>query len=322
MSSDALLRFIEGFNLAKYKFILQAKDELNLPLYKGSTIRGGFGITFKKICCVNKIKTICFDCFLKEKCAYAYIFETSPPKDSDRLKNIKEIPRPFIIEPPPETKTQYKKDEILEFNLILIGKAIEYLPYFVFTFRELGNIGLGKGRGRFELDRVYNFKDELAYDADTQVLKDTVSKIDFSKLMENFSLNSYQLTLSFLSPTRIKIKNDLIVKPEFYMLIKALLHRLSALFYFHSQRELNLNYNLLISEAKKVKIKNDNLSWFDWERYSFRQDTRMKLGGFIGKITYEGDFKLFFPLIILGQFTHVGKNCTFGLGRYEVLNKI
>lgn len=312
------MQFIEEFSLAKYKFILQAQEDLILPSYKGSSLRGGFGITFKKICCVNRVESICFDCSLRENCAYAYIFETSPSKDSDRLKNIKEIPRPFVIEPPLEVKTKYKKDETLEFNLILIGKAIEYLPYFVFTFKELGNIGLGKGRGKFELFKIYNIKEELIYDAKDEILKNSDSKLDIFNLLSNFN-NCSQLTLNFLTPTRIKIKNDLIVKPEFYMLIKSLLHRLSALFYFHCQKELNLDYNLLISEAKKIRIKNDNLRWLDWERYSSRQDTKMKLGGFIGKINYEGDFRLFLPLIILGQFTHIGKNCTFGLGKYEIV---
>ena len=32
----------------KYTFYLRAIDELNLPKYKGSTLRGGFGNAFKK----------------------------------------------------------------------------------------------------------------------------------------------------------------------------------------------------------------------------------------------------------------------------------
>jgi len=43
------------------------------------------------------------------------------------------------------------------------------------------------------------------------------------------------------------------------------------------------------------------LYWHDWERYSNRQETRMKLGGFMGEITYEGEFE---P-IKLGEYMHV-----------------
>ncbi len=44
----------------------------------------------------------------------------------------------------------------------------------------------------------------------------------------------------------------------------------------------------------------------------------MKMGGFMGEITYKGDFEPFRPYIRLGEHVHVGKGSSFGLGRYEV----
>jgi len=58
--------------------------------------------------------------------------------------------------------------------------------------------------------------------------------------------------------------------------------------------------------------------WYDWERYSSRQDRRMKLGGFVGEITYLGDLKDFLPFLLLGSYIHVGKGATFGLGKYRI----
>ncbi|HHY33792.1 MAG TPA: CRISPR system precrRNA processing endoribonuclease RAMP protein Cas6, partial [Firmicutes bacterium] len=59
-----------------------------------------------------------------------------------------------------------------------------------------------------------------------------------------------------------------------------------------------------------------------WERYSSRQDTRMKLGGLVGTATYEfHDASLaefFLPWLVLGEYIHVGKGCTFGLGWLNV----
>jgi hypothetical protein len=37
---------------------------------------------------------------------------------------------------------------------ILIGKAVDYLPYFILTFSELGKKGIGMGRGKFVLEKV------------------------------------------------------------------------------------------------------------------------------------------------------------------------
>jgi len=312
---------INNLDIAKYSFLLKTKEDLVLPAYKGSTLRGGFGVVFRQICCVNKRVNDCSSCLLKEKCVYVYIFETSPSKASDKLKNLTEIPRPFVIEPPLETKTVYNKDETLEFNLILIGRAIDYLPYFIFTFRELGKTGIGKGRKKFELFKVYNFSKEKVYDEKDEVIRNIDSRINFGKILKSFLSLADNLSLSFLTPTRIKFKDDLVVKPEFHIILRFLLHRLSALSYFHCGKELEINYNLLISQAENVRIKSENLTWIDWERYSSRQDTRMKLGGFVGTITYEGDFKEFLPLLLIGQYTHIGKNCTFGLGKYGISKK-
>ena len=56
----------------------------------------------------------------------------------------------------------------------------------------------------------------------------------------------------------------------------------------------------------------------DWERYLARQDTRMKMGGFVGRVEYQGNLREFFPLLKLGEVVHVGKGTGFGLGRYKV----
>ncbi|MCM8779198.1 MAG: CRISPR system precrRNA processing endoribonuclease RAMP protein Cas6 [Candidatus Omnitrophica bacterium] len=306
-------------SLGRYRFILQAEETIKLPPYKGACLRGGFGITFRKICCVNKRLKDCGFCILKEKCAYTYIFETSPPPQAQKLKKLAEIPRPFVIEPPEEKKNIYNKEEEIELNLILIGKAREYLPYFVLTFRELGKIGLGKERGKFFLSKIYDADGEKIYEAGSDCLKNYASSEKNGINVENYF--SDYLILNFSTPTRIKFQRDLVTRPEFHILIRALLHRLSALAYFHCGFTLELDYNLLISQAEKIKIKKSNLNWFDWERYSTRQNTKMKLGGFVGQITYEGDFKPFLPLVALGQFTHVGKNCTFGLGKYRIVKE-
>ncbi len=108
-SNNTQFGALNKFGVAKYIFLLNAKEEINLPLYKGWTLRGGFGVTFRKICCIKKDIIDCKDCIFKNKCAYAYIFVTSPLPDSKRLRNLEEIRRPFVIKPPAETKRYIKK---------------------------------------------------------------------------------------------------------------------------------------------------------------------------------------------------------------------
>ena len=139
--------------MVKFLLTISAIDPLSLPPYKGSTFRGGFGHAFKKTVCTIRNKE-CNDCILKSRCIYSYVFETPPPEDSQILRKYEKAPHPFIIEPPLETKTHYKPGDALSFGLVLLGKAAEYLPYFIYTFEELGNIGIGKGKGKYQLLNV------------------------------------------------------------------------------------------------------------------------------------------------------------------------
>ncbi|MFH1288167.1 MAG: CRISPR system precrRNA processing endoribonuclease RAMP protein Cas6 [bacterium] len=254
---------------------------------------------------------------LKKKCVYAYIFETPVPEDSNIMRKYRYCPHPFIIEPPENTKTVFKSEEELAFGLVLIGKAIDYLPYFIYTFEELGEIGIGKGRGKFELVEVKN-GEKVIYSSDTKALKPFVSSaLNF----ESISADSGLLTVDFKTPTRIVYDTQLTLDLEFHILMRALLRRISLLSYFHCNKDMpDIDFKGIIEKAGKVKTSQRSLEWHDWERYSARQDTRMKLGGFKGEIKFEGDISDFMPLIMLGEHVHVGKGTSFGLGKYEIIN--
>jgi CRISPR/Cas system endoribonuclease Cas6 (RAMP superfamily) len=44
----------------------------------------------------------------------------------------------------------------------------------------------------------------------------------------------------------------------------------------------------------------------------------MRLGGFVGRARYKGKLDPFWPYLKMGEFVHVGKNASFGLGWYEM----
>ena len=67
------------FKFAKFRFYLHPLENIYLPHYKGSVLRGGFGNIFKKTVCMNN-RSECNECMLQEKCVYSYIFETPLPQ--------------------------------------------------------------------------------------------------------------------------------------------------------------------------------------------------------------------------------------------------
>ena len=309
-----------------YKFTIEASEPLALPDYKGSTFRGAFGNAFKRVVCALK-RNDCRECLLKTRCVYVYVFETSPPEGTDimGMNKYEAVPHPFVIEPPEENKRAYNNGDILHFNLILAGKGIDYLPYFLYTFEELGRIGIGKGRGKYKFLSVRD-GDDPVYSIEDRVLRNTASKElhiqeDFEPGADTDSdldLNE-TITLRFLTPARIKHQRSLAVELDFHILIRSLLRRLCLLYYFHcGGKEPSWDYKGIIKEAEKIAIEKDSLAWRDWERYSSRQDVRMKMGGVMGEVTYKGNLKPFTSILKAGSMLHIGKGTSFGLGKYEI----
>jgi len=255
-------------DLAKFRLELRAEEEISLPSYKGSALRGGFGTTFKKVACALGHGE-CSKCILRTSCVYSYIFET----------------------------------------------AVDYLPYFIFTFSELGKLGLGRGRGKFSLVGAWAVSpegEELAYDGKT------FRRPRPYRPAEAGPSEVREVVLEFLTPTRIRYNERLVSKLEFHMLVRSLLRRISLLSYFHCGRELDLDFRGIIRRAQEVEVVEDDLAWYDWGRYSGRQKARMKLGGFVGKVRFRGELGEFWPLLLTGQEVHVGKGTSFGLGWYRM----
>ncbi|MHC9544397.1 MAG: CRISPR system precrRNA processing endoribonuclease RAMP protein Cas6 [Vulcanimicrobiota bacterium] len=304
-----------------YDFHLEAKTDLHLPEYKGSTFRGGFGITFKRIVCALKRET-CDECMLRSKCIYAYVFDTAPPPESDRLRHHRNIPQPFILEPPGETTMYYPPGRDLSFSFVLVGKALEFVPYFIYTVEEMGKTGIGKGRGLFTLKEVSSRGADgpvPVFDGKERKLMPGKSELQpmIEKKVEALS-KATRIVLTFHTPTRIVSDDRFVSAPEFHHIIRSLSRRISNLLYFHCGMEAPWDFTQLIEKAEKVRVVDSTLEWNDWERYSKRQDTRMKMGGFTGTMVCEGEFASSAFVLALGELLHVGKNASFGLGKYQV----
>jgi hypothetical protein len=314
----------DHFRLARYRFDLEAIDALHLPAYKGGTFRGGFGYAFKKMVCIQADWRACTPCKLGNKCPYGYIFETSVPEDSQVLRSLHEVPTPFVIEPALDEQTAYAPGDRLAFELVLVGRGINYLPYFIVAFQELGRSGIGKPPGRYSLQRIqsvhpWRHTRELVYDGvDVRVGDRDLSASSADVAGRAATLPTDWLRLRFLTPTRLKHQGQYVRQPEFHVLIRALLRRVSSLSYFHCGQLWETDYRGIIAAAEEVQATRQAVDWVDWERFSGRQKQRMNLGGFVGEVTYRGELGSFRPLLVLGELGHVGKACVFGNGWYEL----
>ncbi len=312
----------EHFRVGKFTFRLRALSDLHLPAYKGSTLRGGFGHALKQVTCALK-RQECSQCLLRDRCVYLYLFETPPPADTQMMRLYPAAPHPFVIEPPLNDARVVPQGETLEFGLVLVGRALDHLAYFVYAFIALGEKGLGRDRGKFALEQIIAESADgpvTIYQGARRLLSHTPAfptrEVMQGRCDELAEIDG--LSLNFLTPTRIRSDERLVEQPEFHHLIRALLRRISMLSYFHCKKKLDLNFRGILEAAQAIKRVSSELRWFDWDRYSNRQRQRMSLGGFIGSVSYSGNFGELLPFMVWGEVLHVGKAASFGLGRFRM----
>jgi hypothetical protein len=199
----------------RYVFRCVLEDDAMLPSFKGSTIRGVFGHALKKVVCALRLSE-CNACILKNTCVYYMIFEEGEPAGA----RIAAKPHPYIIEPPLDSKTTYQKGENLEFNIILIGKANDYLPYFICAFENIGSSGIGKrinGKASaFILDEVI-YENKAIYSSRTKTLQklDNIQEIRANTFLQAEIDKSAtgSITMKIETPLRLKFENTFEKKP-------------------------------------------------------------------------------------------------------------
>lgn len=314
-----MLNELRKIRYARFRLEMAAVSQLRLPPYKGSTFRGAFGHTFKRLVCVKR-DLDCSTCLISDRCVYYYVFETPFSGEGRDSRGYTFVPHPFVIEPPEEVRELYEPGAELRVGLVLVGRALDYLPYFIYAFEEMGQRGLGAGRGKAALQRVIALgpepsDDRCIYQSGTgQLEQDYPVGVGAP---DTATVGTLRLRLH--TPLRLKAEGRYTRQLDFSLLVRALFRRASDLARFHCGAELDLNYRQWIEQAAEVSAVATTLRWHDWERYSQRQDRRMKLGGLVGEAEFVGAWQSFLPLLRLGADLHVGKGTGFGLGRYEVL---
>jgi hypothetical protein len=79
-----------------------------------------------------------------------------------------------------------------------------------------------------------------------------------------------------------------------------------------------LDIPALLTHAETLHADHRALHWKDWTRYSSRQKQEMTLGGVVGPWVLHGDLFPLMPWLELGQWLHLGKNATMGMGAYQL----
>lgn len=303
------------YPIARYYFTFKVITPIRMPEYAGSTLRGVFGWALRKTACMTRMDN-CSTCPLKQTCPYTSLFEPIPPT-IHTLQKFSTIPSPYVIEPNIWGKRIYYPGETFSFSMVLIGRAIQQLALIAFSWQRAFAQEVAHGTAQLiNIQYENDTQRKNIYDIEQKILLSHKPQLMIKKP------NTSSITLSIYTPLRLQ-ENGHALPPNKLTtrrLLVALFRRINLLQEFYMGNTLKIDTNFMIEQIKQVTGKHQ-LKWKDWTRYSNRQQQKMQLGGVVGKWKLEKISSSLMEYLVLGQWLHIGKNASFGLGGYILSNE-
>jgi hypothetical protein len=314
-----MVRAAPALPIARIRFLLTAQAPIALPSYAGSAWRGLLGHGLRRLVCVTRQPT-CDGCMLRYTCLYSTFFETPrPPSLPER--RYQALPHPFVLEPEITSARDIPEGGALHLGVTLIGPAIEHAPYLIHALNLAGQRGLGRGGGGFAVAAVER-EEVLGSERWDQVY--AVERGEYARretpppVIPNAPAAVH---LRLLTPLRIKRHGRFVGAREFTsgVLLRNLYARLAVLAALYAGAPDHFAWQPVGEQAERVHLAGSHLRWYEWTRFSSRQNTRMQMGGLLGELELAGPaLATFWPALWLGQWVHVGKGTSFGLGGYRL----
>lgn len=304
--------YVPGLQFPIYSFVftLKVTSPMVFPNFPGIAFRGAFGYTLKRLVCVlpgeNKY---CGHCAMQNTCVYARVFE-SPASGRGRMRRATHYPHPFTISPRIVYPAAYGSDDRLTVLVSMLAGGCEYLPYFVYTFQEMGSAGIGRKRGTFEIEKV-----ELRETGEEVFNSDYGFNRDGIKPVQDVPWNmTPTLKIEFVTPCKIKSNGSYLENANFDEIIKSAARRYENIGNLHGNGKVVIDRDKLLKKAGTIKKIEESTQWNTTVRYSKWQQGKMPMEGFTGYARYTGDFTPFAEVLYFAELSNIGSNTSFGFG--------
>lgn len=309
--------------LARYRFTARVQQPLALPDYAGSLLRGQFGAALRSVACMTRQPT-CPGCPLLQTCPYTRIFEAPPPdKGQHALQDFSQIPNPYVMEPPAPGARLLDADDEFQFHLVLVGHAVDQLALVVFALQRALAQGLTRQRVPADLMQVDWIDAQGAAHVVWSINHPSLAAHPATLQTPAAPADAHAISLNIHTPLRLQQQGRPLGVAQLTprTLVAALARRSALLMEFHGGQSGWGEAARHITRLSESLTDTRDLHWYDWTRYSSRQQQEMTLGGVLGRWTLHGSasaLAALWPWLWLGQWLHGGKNATMGLGGYTL----
>lgn len=312
-------------------FRCRATTTLAMPLYAGSAVRGSLLSALRmQVCGLHGAGRSGG----QEHLAGCPVCDFIAPVDDEAARG-QDVVRLFTVEPPLDVAGIHPPGWSFSFGLTLFGAAAALFPYLAVATQTMGKSGLGRRNiapGRFEVwecwaENPLDGKSERIMDANSPQLCMPPLPIDQEAVLARANLlqeacrqgaESHRIQVDFLTPTRLIADGRLSAAPNFSILLRRILRRVSDLCSATGVDVPAAQFQTLLEYADTVTTRRNQAHWVDLTSTSGRTGRATPIGGLIGNVVYEGELGPFLPWLVWGEIAHVGKDATKGNGWYRL----
>lgn len=308
------LPLAQNVPLAVRRYTLRAVDEVHLPPFMGSTLRGALGRALRRLVCATRLP-VCDGCPVRTACAYALLHDGFTPADLPSGTG-EHAPPPLWIRDL-EPGRSLAQGDTFAFSLVAFGPALSALPYVDEAVRALGRSGIGRGRGKVELVEAH---DEQRDDLGALVAERVA---DLERALDG----GRALRIALRTPTAIRLKGQAWQDPARprpswgERILGGAVRRRVAL----ERRWLNVpaerapRVGEVVEQAAGLAVLEEKIQGRRVKRFSAAQGGPSELHGVVGEVRLAGDgLRAALPWLAAGELLSVGSGTTFGFGRMDL----
>lgn len=305
----------------KLHFTLMIMEDGKLPKSKTSALRGGMGHALLTTNCIRDEK--CEACDFSKDCLVQRMMY---PEMKIRPEFMKTKDSEGFVFECEDTREYFEAGDELEFNLMLIGRTIVYFNQYLQAFSYLGMLGLGVEHVRFQIAKVTNTLGETLVEG-TSVYKERLTVMHVSDYVRyRFSsgeikrmLDADRCRMVFQSPLSLKFQGKMQEDFRPDALLAAIERRIYILNCYEGLSEEGENIERPAQEHLPIVEKEK--AWpVKMKRYSGTQNSKVTFSGIRGWCDLRGLDESMLQLLLAGELLHIGKNTSFGFGKYTLVN--
>ena len=292
----------------KLHFYTELMADTVMPETKVAALRGGMGeMLLRQNCIADKN---CHKCHFYESCIVQHTFYSVMEKKPAYVTGDESVG--YLIECM-DRRTKYKKGSRFEFFLTLFGESIVFFNSYLQAFHQLGMAGIGKLHSRFRICEIRNTEGELLVlgsqvDMSRYVIH-TISDYILYRKETLLNMNG-KWTLTFQTP--LSMKHRRYFMQEFYSeaLVKGAARRIQMLNYYTGTESIFPEF------AEYPEIDEQRVRKEAVRRYSGTHNSHITLHGISGNVVFQNMPEECLDYLIAGELTHMGRNTSFGFGKY------